>query len=471
MNKLEKALTTQDTSKQDEIPELSGTLGVVINGVQSVEVSNRAGFVYVLLNTNGNELVQAFNDKVSAAFGLAVIVVWNVNRYEVLRKDDLRYSTWNSSFLPKHGNQHSFNPEGGGGGDVSFIYGKQFVPLSLTPSGTFGGPVAIVAGYAQQGVQWQYIPDTPTPNLVALKPTNDRARMVLVCLDWNTSSIQAIVGTGTFAPHLTGSYDVIPYLPVVTGSQVPIAGVRLVSGTTAITWNNIYDVRQYFHPTTQVSQFAIQDEGVLVGSGTVLNFIGAGVSATQVGNVFNVEIPGGEGGGGGGGGVVGQHLGKFVATGTTLNVLGGLTASGTTLTLDAKKTIIFNTFGITYNNLPNADTPLPPGGIASAHPVSLLGFTQARLFGNFGVTSPFAGTKIYAMYSVSPTSITGSVWNFLAQTFAEGELTWQAQSMKKTEWHNIVTGAMVEDCWVRLYTYGGNGSADPTYGLLGIEFR
>lgn len=248
-SKLEKALRRQDRDKLDKKTELAGTMGVVLNGVTTVEVPNRAGFVYVLLNTKEQELIQAFNDKVSGLFGLAVIVVWNVNRYEVLRKDDLRYGTFNSNYLPKHGNQHSFNPDGGGGGDVTFIYGKQFVPLSLTPSGTFGAPVAIVAPYSQLNSGWHYIPSTPTPNITAHKPTDNQARMVLVAMDWNTRTPQLIIGTGTFAANLTGSADVIPYLPSPTGvMQIPIAGVRLVSGTSAVTWQNIYDVRQFFHP-------------------------------------------------------------------------------------------------------------------------------------------------------------------------------------------------------------------------------
>jgi hypothetical protein len=346
-NKLEKALRTQNKSKANKQVELSGTMGIVINGIQTVEVPTRSGFVYVLLNTKEQELIQAFNDKVSGVYGLAVIVVWKTNRYEVLRKDDIRYGTWNSSYLPKHGNQHSFNPDDGGGGDVSFIYGKQFVPLSLTPSGTFGAPVAIIAGYSQQESGWHYIPNTTTPNITNHKPTDNRAKMVLVALDWQTRTAQLIIGTGTFAASLTGSADVIPYLPSTTGVyQVPIAGVRLVSGTTAVTWQNIYDVRQYFHPVftgsaagagssinamddgisigagstfdfgdnisatrsgtvirvdvsapIQTDGFLVQDEGVLLGTGTVLNFVGAGVTATLGGTVFNINIPGGGGAG------------------------------------------------------------------------------------------------------------------------------------------------------------------------------
>jgi predicted GH43/DUF377 family glycosyl hydrolase len=306
-NKLEKALRRQDKDKQDKRTELSGTMGIVVNGNQVVDVPGRAGFVYVLLNSKEQELIQAFNDKVSGLFGLSVIVVWNKTRYEVLRKDDARYGTWNSNYLPKHGNQHSFNPDGGGGGDVTYIYGKQFVPLSLTPSGQFGAPVAIVAPYSQLNSGWHYIDSTTTPNITAHRPTDNQAKMVLVCLDWATQTPQLIIGTGTFSATLTGSADVIPYLPSTTGVyQVPIAGVRLVSGTTAVTWQNIYDVRQFFHPvftgtasaggggsSVDTIGFAGQDEGVNLGTGTVLNVVGAGATFTRSGTVFNLSIPGG----------------------------------------------------------------------------------------------------------------------------------------------------------------------------------
>jgi hypothetical protein len=305
-NRLEKALRRQDKDKQDKKVELSGTLGIVVNGNQVVDVPGRAGFAYVLLNSKEQELIQAFNDKVSSLFGLSVIVVWNKTRYEVLRKDDIRYGTWNSNYLPKHGNQHSFNPDGGGGGDVTYIYGKQFVPLSLTPSGQFGAPVAIVAPYSQLNSGWHYIDSTTTPNITAHRPTDNQAKMVLVCLDWATQTPQLIIGTGTFSASLTGSADVIPYLPSTTGVyQVPIAGVRLVSGTTAVTWQNIYDVRQFFHPvftgtassgggsSIDTIGFAGQDEGINLGTGTVLNVVGAGATFTRSGTVFNLSIPGG----------------------------------------------------------------------------------------------------------------------------------------------------------------------------------
>ena len=72
--------------------------------------------------------------------------------------------------------------------------------------------------------------------------------------------------------------------------------VRLVSGTTSIGWDNLYDVRQYYNGLTAtgtsggISSIPIQDEGVPQGNATTFNFTGGGVQATISGAVVNVAV-------------------------------------------------------------------------------------------------------------------------------------------------------------------------------------
>jgi len=75
-----------------------------------------------------------------------------------------------------------------------------------------------------------------------------------------------------------------------------------------------------------IGALIIKDEGVFLATGTVLDFVGDGVTPTASGTNIRVYIP--AGGGGGGLGVVVQDEGAFLATGTVLNFVGdGVTAS------------------------------------------------------------------------------------------------------------------------------------------------
>lgn len=70
------------------------------------------------------------------------------------------------------------------------------------------------------------------------------------------------------------------------------------------------------------------DEGVPLGTGTILNVTGDGATLTISGAVLNLNIPGGGVGGGGAFGVMVQDEGVPLGTGTTLNFVGsGVTAT------------------------------------------------------------------------------------------------------------------------------------------------
>ena len=91
---------------------LPGTLGL---STSLVNVPNRAGYSYVQLLGNTNELIQAYNAVVAPQYGLPVLVQWNGTRYVIIGRDVSRYTQWSySAYLPLHGDTHQWN-----GGDTT----------------------------------------------------------------------------------------------------------------------------------------------------------------------------------------------------------------------------------------------------------------------------------------------------------------------------------------------------------------
>lgn len=347
MNNLLKKFAEYDKDKPQIVKEISGLLGIPINGSLSVEVPNRNSFVYVRLRNNTNELIQAFNEKVSPVYGLPVLVKWVVNRYEVQGRDTSRYQDWGSysAFLPRHGSQHSLNFEDGQGGDVSFIYSRQFMPFATIPSGTDGAGTVFIMPHVYRSstnASWNYIGGESSSNFIPAKPTDNTAKMMLLVWDLSTSDPLIITGS-SLAAYLTGTADILTAVPTVSNvNYIPVAAIRLVSGTETILWDNIYDLRQFAvtSPLPFIGGIVAQDEGVTVGTGTAINFVGANVEASLVGSTIRVFITGSSGGGSSvfSGvdqiGIFGHDEGAPIGTGTIMNFVGaGVTAtrSGTVI--------------------------------------------------------------------------------------------------------------------------------------------
>lgn len=237
-------LEIKKANKETLIP---GLLGFMIGGVKTVEVVDRPGYVYVRIRNNTNELVMAFNDQVSPVYDLPVLLFRDEvdkTRYKISGRDVGKYENWGSvsSYLPRHGNQHSFSADSGGGGDIVWVYDRQFAPLLVTPSGTIGGAgVLINIDVLFRNGTWLIAGGTGTASLVGSKPLNTQARMMLVGM--NDIGNPWIISGSLFAGTITGTGAILPYLPT-SFSGTPLAGIRLVSGTSVILWDNIYDLRQ-----------------------------------------------------------------------------------------------------------------------------------------------------------------------------------------------------------------------------------
>jgi hypothetical protein len=278
-----RAMRDLEEAKSDQQIQIPGILGFMLNGANTVEVPTRMGFVYVRLRNSTSEVIQAYNDQVAPVYGLPVLVVRDevdTSKYRILGRDVGVYQNWgsSSSYLPKHGHSHSFIPEEGGGGDVVWTYSRQIMPLAAYPSGSAGSNGVIIkpSTYYQDDT-WKYAGNTGSPDLLAYKPTDNKAKMVLLYMDSNGNpQVQDTVTT--FAESITGTAGILQFIPKVSSTYtVPIAGIRLVSGTQTILWDNIYDLRPFivadgFIPTGSFATFN-HTHGV-TGSGVIGFFYG-----------------------------------------------------------------------------------------------------------------------------------------------------------------------------------------------------
>jgi hypothetical protein len=248
--KLRRSLTDYNLTLVKEGEVLLGNLGTRIGGKTVVGVPGRASYVYVRLRTKQSELIEAFNDKVAQKFGVPVKVKRQGNRYIVSERNTETFSDWETAdpYIPQHAVQHIFDKDGGNiGGDPVWVYPYQFMPSLVVPFGSRGATNVFIHSYplhTEQG--WKYSGNTGTPRLTTYNPTSG-ATLVLVTLDSQTGNPAIFATTGTFIPEsVTGTGQLISYLPQAsTLRYIPDSFVRLVSGTTAIGWNNIHDVRQF----------------------------------------------------------------------------------------------------------------------------------------------------------------------------------------------------------------------------------
>lgn len=300
--KLDDALRDQKQQTEQYNQKISGMLGIPINGARAVEVAGRNSYVYVRLRSSQNEVIQAFNNRVAPSYNLPVLVERQGNRYVVLDVDTKRYdNNWGSysPYLPRHGNTHSFDIESGGGGDVVWVYPRQFMPLLAFPSGSVGSPNVIVSPYTlkKENGTWMYVGNTGTASFTPYNPTSSGSVMGLIVLNTDTGNPYLLINSGSVFFGITGSSQIYPYIPTLTNPlHIPIAAVRLVSGTSRLTWDNIYDVRQFVHGHASgsagggLSSIAVQDEGTPQGNVTTFDFIGVPVTVTVSGSVAQVTV-------------------------------------------------------------------------------------------------------------------------------------------------------------------------------------
>ena len=286
---LNKALRQQKKKTQRTVLTIYGSLGIPLNGQKVVHVEDRNAYVWVRLRDNQNEVIQAFNNKVAPSYDLPVTLHRKGNSYVVDGVNTDRYeNNWNNAapYLPQHGTSHSFAP--GGGADITWVFDRQFMPALVYPNSVTGTNVKIWNYPYFSGNVWKYVGGTGTPDLLGYRPiTGSSSIMALVYLDAVTGNPGILVNSGSYMPfNVTG--NVYSYLPIPTNNQIPLAGVRLSTGTNSIGWDNLYDVRQWIHsiPTgtssggggggggSSTPAIPVYDDGQFVITGSYISFNG-----------------------------------------------------------------------------------------------------------------------------------------------------------------------------------------------------
>lgn len=301
MDKLTSAFKDFDQSKQPQSPIIAGEIGITIGNRKRTEVPNRGQFVYVRLRSDLSEVIQAFNDKVFPGYGLPVLVSWKNNRYEIIGRDVQRYPEWEADnpYLARHGSTHSLDKDGNHiGTDPVWIYPYQFIPSLVSPFNINGVQNAYIHPYLMNYKDtWKYTGNTGTPSLVAYKPTSGSS-IILIAIDGQTGNPALFATTGTYIPDsVTGSVELSAYLPNIDrGRYVPLSFAVMQSGTTSVSWSNLYDARQFYEvlPELQVNSLTdvtnIQFSGVNFSSTGTVAFIEAIGSGASTGTAYPIIL-------------------------------------------------------------------------------------------------------------------------------------------------------------------------------------
>ncbi len=297
-NKLKKSFSSFDNLFSKKPVILSGELGIDINNTHIVEVPGRDSYVYVRLRSNLSEIIQAFNDKISPSHGLPVLLQREGNRYTIIGRDTQRYSEWEEKtpILKNHASTHILDKEGGNiGTDPVYVYPYQFLPSLVSPfPGGNTSNVYIFPCPINFNNSWKYIGNTGTQKLTTYNPTSG-ARFLLISLDVVTGNPYILATTGSYIPeNITGTSQMISYLPNIdTTRYMPLSYVRLLSGTSTIGWESIYDVRQFINMATTgsnggISSIGIQEGGLNEGNAGIINFVGTGFDISVSGTTARV---------------------------------------------------------------------------------------------------------------------------------------------------------------------------------------
>jgi len=292
--KLDKSLGNFSRQKQATEETFFGELGVPLGGSKIVDVSGRRGYVYVRLRGDTSELIQAYNQVVPSIYNLAVVVKRNRNKYSIIGRDDTKYSNTGSGAgggvtpLPRHGGQHSLNPDAGMGADVSWIYTRQFMPNLAYPSGT-STQLTIHPHFYEWNGQFKYINPTGSVNLASYIPTaTGSAVMALVWVEGDTGALRVSAGAG-FSGGVNNNWDIAGHIPDIDrNTGLPLMAVKLTTGTTSLDWSNLYDVRDFQTVSKRFDGIGIQDSTTPAGTGTTLNF-GSNLSVSMAGNVATIN--------------------------------------------------------------------------------------------------------------------------------------------------------------------------------------
>lgn len=266
-SRLRRAVSKKLGSKADKQQLIPGLLGAYIGSSWYVSVPGRQSYVYVRAHNNDSEVIQAFNDQVSPILNLPVVLTRDEltpNYYRVLRRDIAKYQDWPPQ-LSYHARQHEYGGTGSMGSDIVWVQKKQYVPLSVHPSGVSGTYGCTVdAEYYQWNNNLEFFSGANTPSFEFLRPNGiAQGVFVGVYLEGETGELKYLTGTEfTHTPWPAGYRALIPTVPMSEG--IPLAGILLTHEMKSVSWDQIYDIR----PTLGNGGITGTAPGEIAGEGT-----------------------------------------------------------------------------------------------------------------------------------------------------------------------------------------------------------
>ncbi len=287
--KLRKSLRKLLDKKLDKPKLIPATLGAMINGIETVKVANRVGFVYARIRGSDSEIVQAFNEQTNYIYGLPVLLRKDRDRYYVEGRDISRYDEWTSGYanLAPHGRQHSLY----GGDDIVWVHKKQITPFGVYPySGT---SVRVNEDWFLLDDSYVYFTGTII-DLQGLRPgSSNTGRFASIYYNTTNRNISAITGSTFSTIPMPDNID--GYIPKIGYSiGIPLASVFLYGGQQNVTLSDIYDLRPiiqgyspeyiYNRPTLR-----IYDSGVFKVTGSAINF-GTSLTVSVTGTTAHVNV-------------------------------------------------------------------------------------------------------------------------------------------------------------------------------------
>jgi hypothetical protein len=121
-----------------------------------------------------------------------------------------------------------------------------------------------------------------------------------------------------------------------------------------------------------------------------------------------------------------------------------------------------------YTNLPAAANFFQDAAPHNVFPCDLTHATQARIY-VYTVTTGSAGSKLSIRYKTGAWSATASDYADIGTSEVACTVA-AANTFTDSGWVNLTAGAKA-DIHVSVFGLGGNGTADPTFNILGVQFR
>ena len=248
-------LKTKGQAYRESFKPMPRVLYAVLgDGSGNVEVTGRPGYVHVRIGGETGRLTVALNKRVPHIHNFPVSVGYedtSGSTLQVLDVNDRVFpedQPWDGEgTVGQHASQHMLPS----GADIVWINRKQILPLLTRATNPTSVGVEIFPDYYRTSAGWAYYEGEIVDLTPYLPTAYPEAKFVLLSLDPQTETITFTEGV-TF--NIYTQSDMVPYIPAPPTNQYPLSAVVLTYLGDAVSFNDIYDARQFLS-LNEPSQF------------------------------------------------------------------------------------------------------------------------------------------------------------------------------------------------------------------------